>query len=657
MSFSLEATYIFALTNGALRYHNPANGYNVATALNLVKRNHPVIVLALLSVIMNAARIVDGSRRSAIRRWAFNALSNCGAMHTTFGGTLNKKERFTRWANMSSSAQRNLLEALRTGSLSDDMTRTIDATSVSRLFRVDSAGAVFSHSARKVATEWENEYSMYIRIARKYNLTREEFEYYLTIPSARGRRVFYPFWHHSRAQAAAVGWDWYHVYKFAYERLNRMRTVCNKPAEDAGLGEKIVDEKIFVYWMVSHFCALIAELITSMPSASRSDILEANLDRWDCPIVPWVGNILCASICKKQDHGIAMLFGIREGAQRNTFDPVRDIDLAQCTVTIDTGATNVAMWNWKPEAWLSIRKTLESVPLEHPLWKIDNSLGQSVWGITSASTGSEPTMPDPAFKIPLLSIDSWFSGQPVTLQCTECGVDFQTIGQQLYHFRNMHASNNGLHRPQNDTIEGVKEQETRNATFWEGRVDGLHLCGWTNCDRSFRYKQQRDDHQRTHTGDRLFACDKCDFQGLSRQNLRHHKLHHTKPIACTWPGCTMRFANKKPFEIHYKVHEGGGDIDCPFDGCNSKFSARGNLIKHLDEYHLPYVTNLCPVPGCKSSKNGRHRVPKLSNLLRHIESGYRAWYAANNAEEIIKAENNASKAAYEAMHGPFSFNI
>lgn len=42
------------------------------------------------------------------------------------------------------------------------------------------------------------------------------------------------------------------------------------------------------------------------------------------PVVPWSGNILKASLCKLQDHGIAMRFGLNlpNNSEDEAFPPV-----------------------------------------------------------------------------------------------------------------------------------------------------------------------------------------------------------------------------------------------------------------------------------------------------------------------------------------------
>lgn len=69
---------------------------------------------------------------------------------------------------------------------------------------------------------------------------------------------------------------------------------------------------------------------------------------------------------------------------------------------------------------------MESMLLEHPLWKIDKSLGDGSWGFDPDATSTDPgpIMPTPTFTIPLLPIDPWFSANPAVLNCADCNEVF-----------------------------------------------------------------------------------------------------------------------------------------------------------------------------------------------------------------------------------------
>lgn len=115
----------------------------------------------------------------------------------------------------------------------------------------------------------------------------------------------------------------------------------------------------------------------SLPGANMRDVAMSIVDRWGLPMVPWIGNPLRAALCKLQDHGIAMLFGVETSGE--PFDPLRHIDLDRATITVDSLTTNRAMKNYMPLYWDSLRSAFTHVPLRHPFWRIDESMGAEIW--------------------------------------------------------------------------------------------------------------------------------------------------------------------------------------------------------------------------------------------------------------------------------------
>ena len=261
-SVSLEAAYPFVSRGGPLRYHAAPNAHLTMTALNLAKRRHPIAVLPLLAVILNA----DVETEQSAIAWAFNALCNAASMHYAFGTVISAKDaRFKRWAALDDAEQRAMLEALRTVNKTAVVDQMLAKTGGPMyLFRVDAtpdqnrtSSLINSQNAR-----WDREYPTLLRIAAAYGLESDDFEFYLTISLAKrpSKRVFFPFHVLSRPQAHTIEWNWHHVYRIAHRMLRTMRKQCNRHAEAAGLGDKTMDETKFVYWMVAHFSRQIQTL-------------------------------------------------------------------------------------------------------------------------------------------------------------------------------------------------------------------------------------------------------------------------------------------------------------------------------------------------------------------------------------------------------------
>lgn len=73
---SLVATYPFAVSDGQLVYHAPNDVALITSAFNLGKRQHPVLVLAIIANWMNALDHGDFETSRAEMCWTFNAMVN-----------------------------------------------------------------------------------------------------------------------------------------------------------------------------------------------------------------------------------------------------------------------------------------------------------------------------------------------------------------------------------------------------------------------------------------------------------------------------------------------------------------------------------------------------------------------------------------------------
>ncbi|WKT48784.1 Zinc finger C2H2-type [Fusarium oxysporum f. sp. vasinfectum] len=607
---SLECILPVVLFENQLAYHAPPNVCLVMSFLNWAKRQHIPIVLPLVAVWLKTwdSESAFESRKGQLA-WAFNALSNAAILTQAFHVVGTHKNRLNLWDTWSPSTQREVLEMLRTGNVGPKLWDELQGENIQSFYR-----AVWGFPTEKLQEKTTDViYDNLLRIAQSYDLSVSEFEYYCTVSSPRfpQKRVFYPFYILSKPQAQQSDWDWPVMLKVAEEMLFNMRRSCNRHAEQAGHGEKHMNDIRLVYWMAMDLCRQIKGIKISRPTATREEIAFSILDRWGLPRVPWKLHMFKASLCKKQDHGIAMVFGVTDVPDDKLFDPLQHIDLDLATVTIDSVFTNMAMKDFPTATWPTLRLTATHVPLHHPFWAVSPSLGNALW-VGDWDSSIVPEAPRPEFEIDLLSIEAWVDGHPRDpFRCGKCTKNFSSAGQLLEHHRCSHGLQNardlpGIFGPDQDAVDKAYwDQKSlkcpycvyvcRVAADMEKHVathtgERNHKCDYPDCSFKTASSSNLARHKRTHTGERNHKCDYpgCTFTSISSSNLTVHKRQqHTKekPHKCDWPGCDYGTAHSPSLTTHKMKHTGEKPYKCNVPGCTFATTSQGNLNSHKRNKH------------------------------------------------------------------------
>ncbi|KAK3343053.1 hypothetical protein B0H65DRAFT_427902, partial [Neurospora tetraspora] len=386
--WSIEAAYPVTMSGGGLAYHANPNVVMVMVFLNILKKRHPILVLPTISSFLNAA---DKSQKD----WAFNAADNLCSIYRPFHLGHYHQRQLAEWSGWDNTRLKEMVDTVRTGILTPKQQEQLDQYEVKELFNVlDRKAGIYTTDITKV-------YNNMKKIAAKYTISPDEFDElcFIDSPSGSRPRVFYPFWHRSRDLAKEVSWDWSSLFDFANWRLSRLRRYCNRYGEKAKLSETDMDRYCVVYWMTHWICDKIRA------------IKDSNETGGGLPIVPWQRHIFGASLCKKNDHGIAMLFGLVSPPSGVAFDPVNHFDLRECTIEIDSYATNFAMGFSSTDYWPKLLALLRTVPVQTPLWRMEDSLGMRRWVSRSKSTTTStgPRPPVVRFTMPLLDSSLWMS--------------------------------------------------------------------------------------------------------------------------------------------------------------------------------------------------------------------------------------------------------
>lgn len=618
---SLEATYPFVVSKGQVLYHTPPNVCCTSTTLNWLKNVDPILNLPLLGQCLRLHQEPDFQLQKAGWAWAYTALQNVSIMDKIFHCTLPHKDQVERWQQWDQEKQRAVLDHLRTGTFGPAVQDGIGDQTLAELFLPSGVnGWLGAPVLASNAISWRSVYQSLRQIAAKYGLTDQEFIYHCTLPAPASEtgRVFYPYHVLSRPLAKELSWTWATLYSRTKFMLRRMRIGCNKHAEAAGYGEEQMDPLRLIYWWAHHLCMNVQAVKIQRPTASLEEVtFFCTLDRWGLPVVPWTRNPLKASLCKKQDHGIAMRFGLA-WPEGEDFDPLEHFDFTQCTVTIDAYATNTAMRNYPVSSWDGIRDEISAVPLRHPFWRADSDLGLRPW--RGPELPFAPQAPTPAFDIPLVPISHWVNGngplQP--FGCPECPTagTFQTVGLLIRHYRDQHSRASSTPLPPVRHHVGPEQDET-DAAFWARR----YPCTEPGCSLVLSSVRNRTRHVNVvHNNLKPYVCTEpgCDirFGDTYARTVHVNTVHKdVKPHLCTEPGCNRRFRYASALNTHVdSAHKNLRPHACTEPGCGRAYSTSSDLRAHVNTMHKDIKPYVCTEPGCDK------RFAKPGKLAGHIDS-------------------------------------
>ncbi|XP_051160821.1 zinc finger protein 665-like [Leptopilina boulardi] len=162
----------------------------------------------------------------------------------------------------------------------------------------------------------------------------------------------------------------------------------------------------------------------------------------------------------------------------------------------------------------------------------------------------------------------------VPFRCVECGRGFKLKDSFLRHSR--------IHRDERPFTCHVCGKQFRDSGGLSRHLKDVHAklkkfpCDL--CDSSFASKATRDDHRRTHTGERPYICDCCGKTFKSKASLYIHSKLHTDefPHPCSY--CEKKFRRRQEMLAHVTTHTGEKNFAC--DICSKRFRVKSELMRH-----------------------------------------------------------------------------
>eukprot|EP00128_Syssomonas_multiformis_P005462 Colp12_sorted_trinity150504_noHs@2302 len=206
----------------------------------------------------------------------------------------------------------------------------------------------------------------------------------------------------------------------------------------------------------------------------------------------------------------------------------------------------------------------------HSFFPSDASLGESSLKRSfptnihhSLSSASSPTFKrSPPFKLTCRSSDAVYdhnryaqNGDSGTVSVASSVTNMEEASR-LYSLLEAEQSQSSVEQLDHS---GTSYKRTPNRR--KSGTKKVHACEY--CGRIFSFADRLQNHVRTHTGER--------------------------PFACTHPGCQARFAESSTLYKHMKTHQDIKPFHC--DICNKDFRLRHHIQRHMRSRHPEAVLN------------------------------------------------------------------
>ncbi|XP_056129313.1 telomere zinc finger-associated protein isoform X2 [Lampris incognitus] len=183
----------------------------------------------------------------------------------------------------------------------------------------------------------------------------------------------------------------------------------------------------------------------------------------------------------------------------------------------------------------------------------------------------------------------------------------------------------------------VVKKENGKAIRGDPNKDSV-LC--PTCNKTFRSKYYLKVHNRRHTGEKPFECQKCDKRYFRKENLLEHESRNcARAHTYSCPTCASTFSRKQELRLHIISHTGEMPYKC--SSCPEQFMLKRDLTIHMIKSHgfpKPHACTECTKCFLTSTELRVHEAAKHRGEKPFVceECGHRAS-SRNGLQMHIKA--------------------